>query len=373
MKRIIVFLALVWLLALPAAAETDVNTDPLWHETYEASGIGGLYGSLDRDLQVMLERWGLDPDHVFAGGSPDGGALLRTVGELFAASVSQPLTAAATAAGAVLVCAFAVALIAKGGMEPTVELFSGLSVAAIILPHVGYAVQKAASAFALTGDFMLAFIPLYAGILISLGRTATVSGTCSLVYGFAHGLAALAGAVFMPLLTAIFALATGQAVADDMRPADFLAAVKKAFTWLLGAVTAGFTALVSLSGAVGNAGDSASLRAAKFVVGNMVPVVGRTLADSMAALQGYLSLLKTGSGALGFAVVTILLLPVLIESALWRCVLRLLEYAAQILGVQGAARFARALGDGFGLLLAVTVCCAAAALVSMAVLLFVAG
>lgn len=360
----------IWLLTAAVAAETEETPDDLPEEQVQASGIESVFDSLDESARDLLTRWGVDPARVFTGSGLDGGEVWRAIWEVLSSNVSNPLSAGGSAAAAILLCGLfrAMADGRTAAMNGTVQWFGSVCVAAAVLAPAGYTLAKAASATAAVGAFMLAFVPVYAGILISMGRSLTATGACSLVFTGAQVAAYLGRSLLQPLVGLFFALAVSEA-AGGVKPLGLTAAVKKAATWGVGLITVLFAAIAGVTGVINGAGDSMTQRTARFFVGNIVPIIGGTLSETIGTVQGYLSVLKTGAGALGICAVLAVLLPVLVETLLWRVMLRLTESFADVFDLTPVSGMLRAIGDGFGLLIAIMVSCLLAFGGSLAILI----
>lgn len=373
MKKLWMIMILCICLTMGTAAQEE--SDSFLREQYRDSGLEQTFDSLDDSTREMLERWGIDPSGIFGGEGLNIHGVWEVVWELLTACVKNPLSAGAAGMGVMLLCSFARTVLPERstGMNGVMLYFSTLCIAAAVLIPAGYTLSKAASAIAALGHFMLAFIPVFAGILIGMGRSLTAGGACSLVFGCSQLLVWLSQSLLVPLIGMFLAMAICEATVTDLHTAGWTAAFKRCAGWILGLSTTVFSALLCLTGVINGAGDSIAQRTSRFLIGNMVPVIGGTLSESLGMVQGCFSLLKTGGGVLGIGAVLAILLPVLLEVLLWRGMLALLTAASQVTGAVGVTRIFQSLCDGMGLLLAVMICCLVVYTVSLSVLMLAGG
>lgn len=370
MKKIWIVIGIIWLLTGWATAETQTE-ESLLTEQYDASGIEQVYDGLEDDTKNILERWGLNPERVITGDGINAKEVWQVICELAVSCVRNPVTAGASSAMVLLLCSLLQTAGGneKGNMQGIMQFFGTVSIAAAVIIPAGYTLSKTASALGATGSFMLAFVPVFAGILISMGRSLSAAGTCSLVFGFSQFIVYLANHLLMPFIGMFLSLAVCEAASQGVTIGGFTSAAKKIITWILGLATTVFTAILGITGIINNASDSVAQRTTRYFVGNMVPVIGGTLADTISTVQGCLSLLRTGSGVMGLGAILVLLLPVIVEILIWRSVIMLLSTLSDVLGTTSASRLIKAVGDGMGLLLSVVICCLVVYTVCLSLLL----
>jgi stage III sporulation protein AE len=115
--------------------------------------------------------------------------------------------------------------------------------------------------------------------------------------------------------------------------------------------------------------DSVSVKAAKFMLGSFVPVVGTALSDAYSAAQGCLRLIKTTVGAYGILVAAFTFLPALLRVLLWQLLARAAIVAGDILGAGRVSALLRACSSVLGILAAIIMCFALFIIVSTAVVM----
>ncbi len=134
---------------------------------------------------------------------------------------------------------------------------------------------------------------------------------------------------------------------------------------MLGAFLLAFIGYLNISGAIAGSTDATTVKAAKFTVSNMVPVVGGILADAAETVLAGASLLRSAIGVFGTLVVIAM------------CVIPFLHLGAHYLAYKGTSALAATVADGrtaglidaigsaFGLVLGMTASCAMLLIISM--------
>lgn len=372
MKRWLMVLFLVWLLVMPAKGESLLSES--LESYYDLSQLEEQIQHLDDQPKSLLEQFGLSVQSVLSGQGVDFSSVGKAVTDLVLQSVKSPLTAAVSSTGVILLCAVV------RGLTPTpanqfsgvAEYFGILCLAPVLLVPLVQLFAKTTTAIGGVATFMLTFIPIFAGVLIASGRTLTANSAAAALFGCSQGMVYLADFVILPFIGAFTALSVSQSV-GGFNLNGFVASLKRITLWVFGGATSLFSAALCLTGVINGAGDSMAQRTSRYVLGNMVPVIGGSLAEALSTLRGCFSLLKTGTGVLGIGVAAAFLLPPFVELLLWRLCMVLLTTLSELFQLPNTAGLMRSVGDGVELMFSLTVCCFAVYVVSLALLMTVGG
>ena len=314
-------LLLLSALALPPVlAEEEEDTDRLYQEQLEASGAEALFDSLPDGTRELLDKLGisgLDADSLTA--LQPGTAL----SELLAMAGSQSggvLGSCGLLLGIILLCALMDSL-KQTVREPAVsDVF-------------GVICSLAACAAESTSVFMISFVPVYSGILLTSGQALTAASYNTVVLFVAELISLLATKVIVPLMTVSLALGLTGSVSGGLRLEGVGSWINKAAGWLLTITTSLFVGLLSLQGIVGAAADTLAGRAINFSISSFVPVVGGALSEAFNAVKGCLSLLKSTLGGFGILTTVLIAAPPILECVLWSLGLSLCGMAAELFGL----------------------------------------
>ncbi|MHA7962788.1 stage III sporulation protein AE [Paenibacillus sp. CAU 1782] len=159
---------------------------------------------------------------------------------------------------------------------------------------------------AITGmiSFMLAMVPLLLTLLASMGSLVTVSVLHPLIVFMIHAVGTVIYMFVFPLLFFSAVLHIASALSDKFKVTQLANLLRTIAVGALGVLVTIFLGVISVQGATGAVTDGVTLRTAKFVTGNFVPVVGRMFSD---AADTVISASMLAKNAVGLAGVIILL------------------------------------------------------------------
>lgn len=142
--------------------------------------------------------------------------------------------------------------------------------------------------------------------------------------------------------------------------------MKWLITMVLSAVLLVFVGYLNLSGVISGGADAATVKAAKFTLSNLVPVVGGVISDTAETLLAGASILRNAAGVFGMlAVLGICVAPFLNLGAHYLLYKGTAALAATAAGSGRLTGLIEALGAAFGLILAMTASCAVLLVVAM--------
>ncbi|ANS74938.1 stage III sporulation protein AE [Paenibacillus yonginensis] len=168
------------------------------------------------------------------------------------------------------------------------------------------AISYAAKAIEGMIDFMMAMVPLLFTLLASMGNVVTVSVTHPLVVFMVHSVGTLVHVVVFPLLffSAILHIVSSMHERYKLsRLADLLRTVAMG---LLGVMLTIFLGVISVKGIAGSVADGVTLRTAKYLTGNFVPVVGKVFSDATDTVISASILVKNAVGIVGVVIILFL-------------------------------------------------------------------
>ena len=93
-----------------------------------------------------------------------------------------------------------------------------------------------------------------------------------------------------------------------------------------------FSFVLGLQNTVAQTADSFGIRSIKFIVGNLVPIIGGPVSDSLGTVGGSLSLLKNAGGTITIIIILTLLMPVISKLLINRFMLFIAKCVAEMLG-----------------------------------------
>ncbi|WP_124727204.1 stage III sporulation protein AE [Staphylospora marina] len=167
------------------------------------------------------------------------------------------------------------------------------------------AVDAAKTAIGRMVDFMLAIVPLLLTLLVSMGNAGSAALFHPLIVFMIHVVGTFIYTVIFPLLFFSTILSLVSCLSDKYKVNQLAGLLRKISLSLLGGLLAVFLGVISIQGASAAVADGVALRTAKYITGNFVPVVGRTISEAADTVMGASLLVKN---TVGLAGVIILLL-----------------------------------------------------------------
>ncbi|USB34676.1 stage III sporulation protein AE [Paenibacillus sp. YPG26] len=155
-------------------------------------------------------------------------------------------------------------------------------------------------------DFMMAMVPLLFTMLASMGNIVTVTVTHPLVVFMVHTVGTLVYTVVFPLLFFSALLHIVSSLSDKYKLTQLANLLRTISMSLLGVLLTIFLGVISVKGITGSVADGVTLRAAKYVTGNFVPVVGKVFADATDTVISASLLVKNAVGLVGVIVILFL-------------------------------------------------------------------
>ena len=334
--RAVCVLLLALLFCLSASAEESASMDELYREQLEASGAGDLFNSLPQETRELLENLGitgLDADSLTAlqPQNAAGGIL-----GLLSSESHGALGACGVLLGIILLCAL-MDSVRQTVKEPAVsEVFGvicALAACVAVLVPLSACIQRVGEAAESSWVFMTSFVRVYVGRVVTGGQGVR-AGSENRVVRFVEGLISLlTTGVIVPLMTVSLALGLTGSLSPGMKLDGVGNMLSKSAGWLLGITTTLFVGLLSLQGIVGAAADTLANRAIRFSISSFVPVVGGSLSEAFGAVRGCLALLKSTVGGFGILATALIVLPPVLECAVWAIGLSLCGAAAELFGL----------------------------------------
>lgn len=373
-KGLILILLLFLLTAFPVAAKEPA--DELYEQQLEASGAQDVVDSVPGEARELMDRLGisdLDPDSVI------GLSFGEIIGVLYSGvkeHAGAPLRALVSVIGIVLLSAVLDAAKPERGeraLSGVYEIVAVLCISACLVLPVTGVISAAAEAIEACGEFTKIYVPVFAGVMITGGQAVSAGSFQILTLTVSQLFITAATGFIAPLLTIFLALSIAGSAARGIDLGAIAGGIKKAALWALAFIASVYVALMTLQSVIGSASDTATLKAAKFVVSNAVPVVGGALGDALGSVQGSIRLLKSSLGAFGIVAAAGIFLPVILESALWSLFMNLGAASADIFGQKQVSALLRNISSVLGVLLAVLLVCMLIIIFSTAVMLTLGG
>ena len=343
---------------IPAVA---VQADSLQELSVELplSYIDTYINDLDNEFAGYMDSFSLKAlwgDLRSGKMSFDVNGIITVLGRLFFRDIAATGGLLAQLAVLSLVCLVFNNLSAAFGDGNVSGLAQGVTyllLAGIAVSSFSMAAEQARSAVTGAGDFLYASLPVLMTILASMGGVGSVAFVHPAMLAAVSLVMSILNTVIFPLIYFSAVLSLVNHISSRFSVNKLAKLFKDVSLGVLSIVTTLFLAFLSISGFAGASVDGLAIKAAKTATGIFIPVVGKSLADSLDTVVGISLILKNGIGLLGVIIIIfVCLLPALkiLAAAL---VYRLAGALVQPLGDEMLSDALNGLGSSLQLLFAV--------------------
>ncbi|OIJ16868.1 stage III sporulation protein AE [Anaerobacillus alkalilacustris] len=168
------------------------------------------------------------------------------------------------------------------------------------------AITYAQTAISSMINFMIALLPLLLALLASIGSITSVALFHPLIIFLVNTSGLLIQHFVLPLLFLSALLSLVSTLTDHYKVTKLANLLRNISVGTLGIFLTIFLGVISVQGAVTAVADGITIRTAKFVTGNFVPVVGRVFTDAADTVMGASILLKNTIGVVGLAILLLI-------------------------------------------------------------------
>lgn len=344
MKKLLLFLLLALLLAVPCRADLETDGAALLDTDKLENAVPGAAGELLSGASV-----GGDTDSAL-------GAVLRGFrDDLLSALRSGGKNAAAVLLIALL-CA-AVSALFEYGQTPEICTLAGcLGISAVAVSGVRSLIGLGTEALTALSDFSAVLLPTLCSAAVSSGAVTSAPAKYAATALFMNVLLTGAKNFIVPLIYGyLVTVIAGAALGGTA-----LKSASKLLKWLcviaMTVLTLAFTAYLSITGAVSGSADAAAVKFTKTAISATLPVVGGIVSDAASSVVAGAGILRAAVGAFGaVAVCAVCAGPVAALGAQYL----LYKAAAAAAGALPAGRLAGLIdgvGDACGMMLGLTGC-----------------
>jgi stage III sporulation protein AE len=336
-----------------SALTVFARAEDVYSALYENIGADELLEQLPADVHTALDGYAVSDDASLGDGM---GIILGQVSEKTGGILRSALSAAAVTAAAALLCALASNVFtAAGGSTSQVVMLAGTAaITAAAMLNAGAMIGGAREAVASMDVFSKGLLSALAASSSLTGEPVSAAMKYAAAVFFSDIAITLMDRLLIPVVYAYIAVsAVSAALGEDML--DGLASFLK---WLCITVTSllvsSFVIYVTTAGIITSTSDAATIKAAKLVISNSVPVLGSILTDAADTVLSGARLLRASIGAVGLIAVILICLVPFLKSGIHYIVFRLTAAASSVMGEKRLTRLIENLATAFGMILGIT-------------------
>lgn len=352
------------------------GVDQYYEEQAEKSGADRLGETLPEDTRNILRQLGIDGSNWSSIASVTPQNYFQKICSVFTGQAQNPLRVLASVVSIILLCALMDGMKLSFGAKPlggVIGMVGTLCVCAVVVQPIVSCIADAADMLKAACDFLLACVPVMVAVMAAAGQSVSAGSYHLLMMAVGNVVSVFATTVLVPMMNLFLALSVVSSVSPSVNLNGLCNVLNKAVKWIMGLGMTLFTGLVTMHSLVASSQDGTAARAAKFVMGSFVPVVGNALGEALSTVTGCVKMLKSGIGAFGLLAGLFLFLPVVAECVLWFLTLLLCSGISQMFGLDGITGLLKASADVVSTMLAILFCCMTVLIISTVVMLLIGG
>lgn len=292
-----------------------------------------IFDALAPDTRELLEQFGISEDigENFSQISPE--KTLNTVFDMFRNSFSDVAASAGVCLALIFVTSFITAFMPENGNLALMgRCISLLVLMFSIVGRTCDIFSQCASALLVTKDFMLVLIPVFAGVVAAGGNAGVALSFNTVAFSFAQLCAVIFNSVIPVVSSVMIAVCASGTLSPVIRFDGIGRTVARIINLFMAFIAGVFVAVLSVRGVIAGAADSVTIRGVRFLIGNVVPVVGSAIGEALNSIVASVGLIKNTVGMVGIAAVLIINLPPLIHVIIWKTALYFLGASSDVAG-----------------------------------------
>ena len=361
MRRLAVFMVLLTVLtgtALAAQGVKEAQGDALNLSGLERAGAAWMPNA-DLEAGLNLEE---SMGHILDTGSAEMGGVLR-----------KALRSGALLLAVVLFCSLAEGMGADKGVIDGAALVGALAVTAVAAADANSLIGLGRDAIDHMDSFSKLLLPAVTAAASAAGSPGGAVARQLATMLFSDLLITLINRVLLPLVYTYIAACVAWAAVGNEGLKRMAATLKWAVTTILTGVLIVFVTYLTISGVIAGTTDALSVKAAKFTMSSLVPVVGGILSDAAETVLVGAGVLKNTVGVFGMLTVVGICLVPFLQLGFHYLTYKVASALSASLSGSRVSALIDQIGGAFGLILGMTGACALLMLISMVAAVTAAG
>lgn len=355
MKKLMMMLLCIMLLFTHAAASSDLLQQG--SETLGLDKLADAAGAYSPSEEVPLVDLGEGLQDILDTGT----AQLMGV-------VRKGVRSTVLLLAVVLLCALAQSTeesMGKSGGLQVVSIVGTLAITAISVTDVRSLIGMGTTALNNMTTFSKILLPTMAVATAASGSPGAGAARQLATMLFSSVLMNLITQLLIPLVYGYIAACVAHAAVGNEGLKRVAGVLKWVTTSVLAALLLAFTGYLTVSGVVAGTADAVAVKAAKFTVSSMVPVVGGILSDAAETVLAGAGILKNSVGVFGMLVILSMCIIPFLQLGIHYLTYKLAAALAATVAESRISGLIDGIGGAFGLILGMTGSCALLLLISM--------
>ena len=369
MKKILLFVIFLLFLTFSSVKVNAIDD----YTTEKSSEINNIYISGDAGNFISENDISVSETEGIMNITPD--MVFKYIWQNFKNSLSKPFK--------MLVIIFIVVILAtfsegigdisnKSGMTKIYNTLCVIACIGAIIYYIKDSLYEASQTIEDSGVFMLSYIPVFSGIVATGGGVTTATSYQLIVVFAAEMFVSLSSEIIMPLLSLCLSAGIVESINPSISLSGIVKGISKAVKIIMGLSLTIFSGLITVQSLVGTSTDSVALRTGKFVVSNLVPVVGNAVSDAYSTVKGSIGILRNATGTFGVIAVFLIVIPPIMSVFSTTLCIYIGEIFADIFSVKPISSFLKTAYNTMSVCLSVMICFAMMFIISTTIVMMVA-
>lgn len=362
-KIIILFLAAI----VPVILSFTALAQDYYTDIYGGSNADKINDSLSDTAREFFEDGGIDAADYNWVNSLTAESVFSHIWKFIKSGAKAPFTAGFTLLSVILIAAAVRAFKSDNEVDGAVRFTVTLASCGTLIYGVFGSINSTVNVIKGIGSFMLAFIPVFMGIVSVSGAPVSAAASGGMLLAAAEFTGGAAAFFITALMGIYLAVGVSASVSPLLNSTGLSDMLKKSGMWIMALISTVFLGVLTAQNAVNAAADSVSIKTAKFIIGTCVPVAGTALSGAVGTVSSSLSLLKSSVGIYGVAALAVTVLPVIAELLLWRLVLNISSAVCALFSIDETSKLFKAVDGMLAFLLGALLLVAATFIISLSV------
>lgn len=328
-------LSLIFLLILVTTSVSAENTtENIYKRQFEISGADELDDLLSDDTREILRDIGIDVETYNSTKAPKTKKVLKLITDFFTDGIKAPLKTTLSIIGILLIFASFEGVATTNIGENSPSVFACFIASIVAVMPIFTLMDSVKTVVQSISNFMLGLVPVYTGVMISMGKMASAGGFSTLLLSASEVVSYLISYFFVPLSGAVLCLGICGGISPIPMISRLSGWIKKTSTWAMGIATTLFLSILSLQNSFSSVSDGLTTRTSKAMLSTAIPIMGPAIAETVNTARGCLGLLKSSIGIYAVVAIIIMALPTVIQLVLWRFSMWIVAGVAEVFGIK---------------------------------------
>lgn len=355
---------------------TEYTTEGIYNSQYEQSGADALLRELTPEVKKQLKDIGVTSPSWQELNSMSFFDIFGSIMNTIQQQSVTPLNCVVKIMGVVMLVALINSVkssLGSSSLTAVLNSVATLTVSIILIQPVCQTIEYSTTIIKLSADFMLIFIPVMTGIMLTMGQSLQAAGSYTMVMGAGTAVSQISNNILVPLLNTFLGISVVSGISQRVNLNGFCELTNKVLKWVLTFTMSVFTAILTMQSIISSSADSAGVKATRFAISSFVPLVGGALSEAYQTVRGCMGMLKSGVGVFAILATGTIYLPAIISCLLWLAAINIAIALAGVFDMGDIIKLLKSVTTVINSLIAILLCCMIIFIVSSAIMLMAGG